>query len=439
MCSDKIKEEKSDMKKAIALILVLLMALSLFACGSNGGNGTQQGANFEDAEDIGMGETLANGTAGADYDGPKTGAAYYGFFDNEYDYTKDERYSVAYVVYQTSVLYDAFSAAFELWANRYNCDYKMVDCGGNADTYINQMQTLVDNGVKGFLLDPDSQMLGRVTEYAQELVGDAWMSGMSYPYGEDGLMNHPFVGFDNYDFGVQECTYVVNYAKENFEGWTPEEIGCININYSTSELINNRMFGARDTWKELMPEAADNFWDLDAAAIGMTKSAAYDLVSNLLAQHPEITYWCINATIDQFATGANSAIEQYGLLDNTVICVLGGTGLVNQWDQGVENAWKGAIYTAQPVYAEPIFGIMYYMMRGWCTAEEVWQDYTNVDSNGYGWLLLASEAIEYDTYQNFLEWVDWHSGFNWSNYGEWDGTKYTILLDPSVYNSISTQ
>ena len=67
------------------------------------------------------------------------------------------------------------------------------------------------------------------------------------------------------------------------------------------------------------------------------------------------------------------------------------------------------------------------------------QDYTNVDSNGYGWLLLASEAIEYDTYQNFLEWVDWHSGFNWSNYGEWDGTKYTILLDPSVYNSISTQ
>ncbi len=427
------------MKKAIALILVLLMALSLFACGSNGGNGTQQGANFEDAEDIGMGETLANGTAGADYDGPKTGEAYYGFFDNEYDYTKDERYSVAYVVYQTSVLYDAFSAAFELWANRYNCDYKMVDCGGNADTYINQMQTLVDNGVKGFLLDPDSQMLGRVTEYAQELVGDAWMSGMSYPYGEDGLMNHPFVGFDNYDFGVQECTYVVNYAKENFEGWTPEEIGCININYSTSELINNRMFGARDTWKELMPEAADNFWDLDAAAIGMTESAAYDLVSNLLAQHPEITYWCINATIDQFATGANSAIEQYGLLDNTVICVLGGTGLVNQWDQGVENAWKGAIYTAQPVYAEPIFGIMYYMMRGWCTAEEVWQDYTNVDSNGYGWLLLASEAIEYDTYQNFLEWVDWHSGFNWSNYGEWDGTKYTILLDPSVYNSISTQ
>ncbi len=239
-------------------------------------------------------------------------------------------------------------------------------------------------------------MLGRVTEYAQELVGDAWMSGMSYPYGEDGLMNHPFVGFDNYDFGVQECTYVVNYAKENFEGWTPEEIRCININYSTSELINNRMFGARDTWKELMPEAADNFWDLDAAAIGMTESAAYDLVSNLLAQHPEITYWCINATIDRFATGANSAIEQYGLLDNTVICVLGGTGLVNQWDQGVENAWKGAIYTAQPVYAEPIFGIMYYMMRGWCTAEEVWQDaqmWTATDMAGCSWHLKPLSMI----------------------------------------------
>ncbi len=147
------------MKKAIALFLALLMALTLFACGQSGGNDqgggeAQEGANLKDSEDVGMGETLANGTAGADYDGPKTGEAYYGFFDNEYDYSKDERYSVAYVVYQTSVLYDAFDAAFSLWANRYNCDYKMVDCAGNADMYLNQMQTLADNGVKGFLLDP---------------------------------------------------------------------------------------------------------------------------------------------------------------------------------------------------------------------------------------------------------------------------------------------
>ena len=169
------------MKKAIALVLALLMALSLFACGQDGGNNEgerQEGANMADSEDVGMGETLANGTAGPDYDGPKTGEAYYGFFDNEYDYSKDERYSVAYVVYQTSVLYDAFDAAFSLWAERYNCNYSMVDCAGNADMYLNQMQPLADNGVKGFLLDPDSQMYPRVTELAQELVGDAWMGGM---------------------------------------------------------------------------------------------------------------------------------------------------------------------------------------------------------------------------------------------------------------------
>ena len=429
------------MKKAIALILALLMAFSLFACGQSGGSGDgekQEGANMADSEDVGMGETLANGTAGADYDGPKTVEAYYGFFDNEYDYSKDETYKVAYIVYQTGVLYDAFSAAFELWAKRYNCEYSMVDCAGNADTFINQMQTLASNGVQGFLLDPDSQFYPRATEVAQELVGDAWMGCMSYPFDADGLMNHPFVGFDNYDFGVQECTYVVNYAKENFEGWNAEEAGCININYSVNNLLNARMIGAKATWEELVPEAADHFWDLDAAAIGMTESAAYDLVSNLLAQHPEIKYWSICATMDPFALGANSAIESYGLMDTTAICVLGGTGLVVQWDEGVQNAWRGAIYTAQPVYAEPIFGMMYYMMRGWCTPEEVWQDYTNVDSNGYGWMLLASFAIEYDNYQNFLEWVDWHSGFNWSNYGEWDGTKYDLVLPADVYRSLST-
>ena len=55
------------MKKVLAIVLVMLMALSLFACG-NGNVGQQASNDVENVEDTGLGEVLANGTAGADYD-----------------------------------------------------------------------------------------------------------------------------------------------------------------------------------------------------------------------------------------------------------------------------------------------------------------------------------------------------------------------------------
>ena len=74
---------------------------------------------------------------------------------------------------------------------------------------------------------------------------------------------------------------------------------------------------------------------------------------------------------------------------------------------------------------------MYYMMRGWCTAQELWPDYVNENTNGYGQLYLASFCIEKDNYQDYLEWVDWHSGFDYYKYTPYDeatGTPYDLIL-----------
>ncbi len=425
-----------NMKRIIAAVLALMLSMSLFACSDGGDMEASQasqsvvGGNGENSEDIGMGETIADGTAGVQVVN-KSAEEFYGFYDNSYDYSAEEQYSVAYIVQTSGVLYEAFSHAFSLWAGRYNCDYSFYDCAGSVDRFLAEMQSLASEGVTGFLLDPDSQFYPRVTELAQELVGDAWMGCMSYPYGKDGLMNHPYVGFDQYDFGVRQAEYVISYAKENFEGFDIKEAAMINIDWSADTLLHERGTGARDTFLKYYPGKEEQFFNLDTAASGgMTESAAYELVDATVKRYSEIKYWLICGTIDQFALGALDAIEENGLEDTSVITCCGGTALINLWDSGEDTCFKSALYTAQPIYAEPIFGAMYYMMRGWCSAENIWSDYENSRSNGYGWLILSSFCIEKDTYQDYLEWVDWHSGFNWSEYGEWSGTEYEIVLPP---------
>ena len=86
--------------------------MSLFACSDGGDMETSQasqsvvGGNGENSEDIGMGETIADGTAGVQVVN-KSAEEFYGFYDNSYDYSAEEQYSVAYIVQTSGVLYEA--------------------------------------------------------------------------------------------------------------------------------------------------------------------------------------------------------------------------------------------------------------------------------------------------------------------------------------------
>ena len=114
-----------------------------------------------------------------------------------------------------------------------------------------------------------------------------------------------------------------------------------------------------------------------------------------------VEYYLIGGNIDTWAIGAARALEQFGLDDKAAIVVCGGNALISEWDSGITSAWKGAIYTPQLIYAEPIFGAVYYMINGWCTAKDLWPDYVTDNTNGYGALLLNSVAITQENYRNF--------------------------------------
>ena len=222
------------MRRTIAIALVLLMAVSLFACSKT----TTESPSPSTAPSSAAPSTAPSAAAGTDA-GSNAGAAKLGYYDPAMDYSKNQNYRVAYVMSATSVLYDQFSKAFKAWSERANCTYNDFSCNNDNDLFITTIQTYADQGYNGLLLDPDSTIYPRVTEICDELKMP-YMGCMSPALNDDGAMVHPYIGFDNYQAGAAMAAFNVEYAKKNFANAKPEELGAIFIGYSVVPVLQQR-------------------------------------------------------------------------------------------------------------------------------------------------------------------------------------------------------
>ncbi len=408
------------MKKILAIVLVLLMALTLFACNKPAASDTSEPpastsetpteakpSNIPDTPTV---EPTVNPFGGE-----------IGMYDPEYDYSANPTYKVQYVVLATQGLYEAFSDAFEHWATMMNIEYLgMQEYGGDKDAYLSNLPTLATNA-DGLLVDPDSQMYTRVAEILDEQ-GCPWMGCMAAPrdYEADGMpLIHPFVGFDNYAVGTIFPPKLLEYKDKLWPDVPTEEFGFITVDFSVAFPLKQREMGALDTLKTLEPDMAENrYWVADTAINTFDVDTSSQVVSAILSQHPEIEYWLVFAEVDDMAKGAAAALDSIGLTDNSVVMTFGGTGLQIQWDAGVQDAWRAACYLPQTIYAEPIIGALYAFMNGDATAEDIWPNWVNVNDKGgpdhnYASRLLPYYWIEYDNYKAMIKWSDIYAGSNY--------------------------
>ncbi len=173
------------MKKALSAVIALLLAASLFACGT---------ATAPTASPVPTASVPATTSGAAS---PSAGTVAPGWYDPSVDYGKNPNYKVGYIMANTGVLYDMFSKSFKAWADRMNVTYNDFACNSDNDLFVNTIQTYRDQGYNGLLLDPDATIWPRVAELANEL-RIPWMGCMSAPYDQDGkTLLHPNVGFDN--------------------------------------------------------------------------------------------------------------------------------------------------------------------------------------------------------------------------------------------------
>ena len=401
------------MKKVLALVLAVLLAVSLFACGTKD---TPKDSNSPAPSSSGNVKTPnANPDGSINLDK----VAHY---DADYDYTQNEKVKVCYISQAGGPLYQQSAAAYEHWAPLYNLEWAgYISANNDADLFLTTLQNMLDQGVKAFILDPDTTVVPTVKDMMDKYPDAKWMSQMAAPRDGatgDGVpiggnMVNPYVGFNNYDAGWQVAKKCIEWKEETYPDVPWSEVAFLACNYSTSAPLLERVMACKDIWQETTGGMA-GYFEADCAAGGFSMQSAIDAVSPIVSTNTEYKYWIVNGLVDDFAQGAASVLGQQGLSDTSCVATFGGSGLQMQWDMGQFDCFRYALFTAQNLYAEPIIGGVYAFLQGWATPNTIWPSWVmwndhGIDGNTFPQLRLPTVWLEPDTYKHYLEWTDMYA------------------------------
>ncbi|NLB28740.1 MAG: hypothetical protein GX823_00705, partial [Clostridiales bacterium] len=436
------------MKKLLVILLVLALAFTLFACGDNGtpsttptpdsggsttpdnsgggGGGGGGGSDPVDPGDSGGGSPYPN----ANPDG-SINLDTIAHYDSNYDYTQNERVKSCYIAQDGGPLYQMSAVAYEHWSPLMNMDWVgFLSSNGDAVLYMDILQQQLDQGVKCFILDPDTTIVPAVVELMDKYPDAAWMTQMAAPRdgatGEGlppgGNMVNSYVGHDNAQAGIDVSKKVIEWKEKNFPDVPWEEVGFLVVAFSTSPPLQERVDASRAVWLE-KTGLPDNFFVADAATYGINYQGGLDAVSPVITTNTHIKYWIGNGLIDDFAQAAATVIDQMGLTDNSCIAAFGGSGAITQWDSGQDDSFRYALFTAQTLYGEPIIGGVYACLQGWATPDTLWPSWVKWDDHGadghtYSKLMLPTVGLEYNECKDYLEWRDLYANATSFNYPE---------------------
>ena len=411
------------MKKTLALILALVMVFGLCACGGKTET-KEEGPKSGNA----TGKPYPHATADGKIDLDKIA-----HYDEEYDYSQNDKFKIIYIANQGTVLYEQSAEAIEHWCPLYNCEYMgFQSSNGDNDMFMTLLQTAIDQGCQGFILDPDSTIFPTVKKLMDQYPELYWCSLMSpardFTEGEGvpvgGNMINNYAGFDNVDAGYWVGSRPIEWLKETYPNAPVDEVGFLMFDYSVSPALHERSIGSLKAFTEAGFKE-ENFFMADCVSTGLSNQGALDVAGPLVASHPEIKYWLCNGLIDDMAQAAASIFDQQGLTDTSAICVFGGSALIQQWDGGQQDAFRFAVYCAQTLMAEPLVGALYAYLNGWATPDSIWPSWVKNSDHGaeghtYSNLRLPVESLEYDSYKHYLEWTDLYTKadlFNYDNSG----------------------
>ena len=346
-------------------------------------------------------------------------------YDVNYDYSQNERYKVTYIAQDGGPLYQMSAVAYEHWAPLFNMDwFGFQNAGGDADMYMTLLQNSLDQGVRAFILDPDTTIVPTVKALMDQYPNAAWLTQMAAP--RDGTsgpgipiggnMVNNYIGFDNYDAGIQVTQKILDWKKENLSNVPWDDIAMLCMQFSTSPPLEERVIGTRDLWNQTTG-LPGNFFTADASTFGINFQGGLDAVGPVITTNTDYKYWLVNGLIDDFAMAASAVIDQQGLTDNSCVACFGGSGWISQMDAGQHDSFRYALFTAQNLYAEPIIGGVYSFLEGWATPENIWPSWVKWDDKGgdghtFSNLRLPTVWLTPDTYKHYLAWTDMYAGAN---------------------------
>ena len=352
------------MKRAICLILALLMCFALFSCGEKAVQGNLPvvfakngvGANAKQRIDL---ATVWNGTL----EHPDVE----GFYDPDYDYSANPRYEVC-LFGEGVVVNDLHLAAFTRL-----CDAMNIEFIG----YFNPESNLAkaDEQLRELAREYDGIILTSDYGYTDVLdeEGCPWIYWTYASRDENGMLKSPAAIYSYDGVGAKLADNAVSYYEENLSDIPVSQIGVMYITFSGSTLQNDRVAEFKERISSIAPELAENVLvhDMDAGPVAVDRVTFDEWYDQFLEDNTQFDYWlCCGIGISDVFDAAD-AFLRHGLQDNVSMF----TGVMSpEVVFGEEGIPMVVSCCAVPyvLQVEPVIGALYGFMTGDLDPGTIW-------------------------------------------------------------------
>ena len=198
--------------------------------------------------------------------------------------------------------------------------WKFLDADLNADTYMEQLNTVIADKVDGVLVCVPDQNLSQTTVDMLSEAGIPVIAVDDALETEDGTKLAPWVGIDGYNIGKTTGEWGANYVKDNNLA-DDDSFGILLMTADTVSSCVPRTDGEVDALKENLPDFPESRIfraDCDTSAEDGNQAA-----NAVITGHPEIKKWLVLGVSDESSQGAARAIESAGLGADSMVVGLG--------------------------------------------------------------------------------------------------------------------
>ena len=297
---------------------------------------------------------------------------------------------------------------FTKWGTVFNYEAVIYNANMDYDGYINQIQVYGDQGFDALLVGMDIALVPRIYDLTQELQIPA--VGMPTAFTDES--NHitwPSVQQDD----TANSTMGIEWLNDNYKNYWKEpldqsKLGCIVITFSPVAGIDARVPGYRDTFKKMYPEAADNYFlcDLVQNANGFSNQAANEMVAATISANTHISKWFICCCVDDWAVGAERAVESLNKNGDVLIVSCQADAFINEMSTNPVNSSYVAACALSTVELTGFCAAnLVAILEGRATAETIWPEYI-AQGDKYPCIYVKGTMITKDTYQ---DWIDKNS------------------------------
>lgn len=384
------------MKKVAVIILVMILAVSLMACGN-----VKSDAEASPSASVSEAASPSNSPAAESNENDTIG-----YITDQADHFNREPFKLASLALNTSTTYtQMINDNLTKWGEVLNYDITIYNANMDYDGYINQIDVLAGQGYDGLICGVDDTLNSRVYELCKEN-GIAFVGGPTAFTDTEGHILWPSVNQDEYGNGAMCMDWLTeNYAQYWKDSIDQATLGLIVLDFSVVSGIHAREPGVHDAFVKAFPNAANNYFTGDLVSLenGFSVAGAKQMTETIMTAHPEMKNWFVVALVDDWAVGATRAVETLNKQGNALVVSVQADAFINE----IETGNTGSTYVAACAVSTAEFtGYMaanlVAILEGRATAETIWPEWVRT-GDAYPCIDVPGTMITKDSYKEWLE------------------------------------